>query len=475
MNQKKNVGRRMARSITIRVVTAVATALLTTATLAQTIPDIGFRSVGRGRPLANVHDQKVVGPQWSGPPGTPRDQLKLDGFAPGALPKAVKPLPVDLFTSKDFYADRALWSDPRYFRCNSPMATEFQKGILSANPLNKTDDPANGPWGHCDVDYPRESIVSPYGFKTAQEHYEALQKESRARGTLRKYTFKDFPAVEWNGLYERPSTSAPRQQSWAWGAHSQISTLLSVLTPEYQQRTVQEAYHQVRGHAMWPSNFCWPEGFMRRWYPFAVWEHQVIATPDLVQISAGVADNFVTNIYVGREFNKDDVGKGGVPRLGAAVPRWYGETVGFWDGDVLITWTSNIQGWKSHSFFEFSSHMQSIEIYTPIRDASGKFIGLNHEAVFYDPEALAVPVRIVRNLHKINAFTDAKEQPLPFIECIPTIYPIEGNAKSVSPGETIQYEVPDMYGRPWDAIWQKYFEQGMKRPEENEDLFDFGK
>ena len=30
-----------------------------------------------------------------------------------------------------------------------------------------------------------------------------------------------------------------------------------------------------------------------------------------------------------------------------------------------------------------------------------------------------------------------------------------------------------MYGRPWDAIWQKYFEQGMSRPEEGEGLFNF--
>ena len=188
---------------------------------------------------------------------------------------------------------------------------------------------------------------------------------------------------------------------------------------------VQEAYHQVRGNALWPSTFCWPEGFMRRWYPAAVWEHYVIATPDLVHVRAGVARNFIQDTYIGREFNMEDVPKGGVPRLGAAVPRWYGETIGFWDKDTLITWTSNIQGWKSHSEFEFSSKMQSIEIYTPMREA-GKFVGLNHETILYDEEALATPVRIVRNLNKINNFTDTNEVPYPFIECVQTIFNVNG-------------------------------------------------
>ena len=118
----------------------------------------------------------------------------------------------------------------------------------------------------------------------------------------------------------------------------------------------------------------------------------------MVQILAGVARNFITNIHIGREFNMD----GAVPRLGADVPRWYGETIGFWDEDVLITWTSNIQGWKTHAASEHSSKLQTIEIYTPNRDANGKFLGLNHEAIFYDPEALVEPVRIIRNFVKLE-------------------------------------------------------------------------
>ena len=103
---------------------------------------------------------------------------------------------------------------------------------------------------------------------------------------------------------------------------------------------------------------------MRRYYPFSVWEHYIIATPDLVQITAGVARNFITNIHVGREFNMEDVANG-ARLVGLAVPRWYGDTIGFWDGDTLITWTSNVQAWKSHSSLSWSGQLQSIEIYTP--------------------------------------------------------------------------------------------------------------
>ena len=255
--------------------------------------------------------------------------------------------------------------------------------------------------------------------------------------------------------------------TWYGMLYNQVSTILSLLTPEYQTRMVQQEYHQVvTNKSQWPAQYCWPEGFMRRWHLAATNEHEIMVTPSLVQILTGVADNFITNIHIGRKFNMD----GAVPRLGADVPRWYGETIGFWDGDVLVTWTSNIQGWMSHSAFEFSNKMQTIEIYAPNRDENGHFVGLNHEAVFYDPEALVQPIRIVRNLKKLRGFEEG--DPYAFVECVQTIFPVKGTATPVSPGATIEYDVPDMYGRPWAQVWEKYWERGMERPKQ-EDIFDF--
>jgi hypothetical protein len=50
---------------------------------------------------------------------------------------------------------------------------------------------------------------------------------------------------------------------------------------------------------------------------------------------------------------------------------------------------------------------------------------------------------------------------------------VNGRLEAVTPGTVIQYRIPDWYDRPWAKIWEEYFEQGMKRPEADESLFDF--
>ena len=262
---------------------------------AQQVADPGFKSVGRGAPLAaSVQDfprpahmppttadikqimetvarLPFVGPmRLPPPPGTPAnpdlpESIDIMAASEGAVPKGIKPLPIDIFTSKDFYKDRALWTDPRYFRCNSPRALEVQRGAIFGTTIGK-DPPRTAAWGYCDRDYPRKAIVSPYPFKTAQAHYEALLAETHKRGGPTQHTYATVPG-ELNGWY---APGGFPDNWYAMELWNQIPTVLSLLTPEYQTRMVQQAYHQANTNVpQWPSQYCWPEGFMRRWHSAA--------------------------------------------------------------------------------------------------------------------------------------------------------------------------------------------------------------
>lgn len=360
-------------------------------------------------------------------------------------PDGVTPLALDMFKSKNFYKDKALWLDKRYYRCNNPrdLYNMWNTGRIGPNP------PDSASWGNCNDDWTRERILSPYPYKTAKEHYEALLAAAKAKGGPTVYSKATTP--DWDGYYQRDG-QADRGSEWTWGA-AQAPVVLSLLTPEYQKRMVQSMYHEaVSNSPQWNASFCYPEGFIRWWsQPSQAGNFQLTMTTWQVQFLSGIADNFLRQALIGKEQHVQK------------VPQWYGETIAFWDGTTLVMWTANVQAWTlSHAMFETSDKMETVETFKPAYDAAGKFVGLDHETIFYDPDVFVAPVRGSFRFRRV-ATTDDANRRYTFIECLSNIVNVDGRPKQLTNGDP---RYVDYYGRPWAKNWEKYIEAGWDKPQD---------
>jgi len=128
-------------------------------------------------------------------------------------------------------------------------------------------------------------------------------------------------------------------------------------------------------------------------------------------------------------------------------------------------WRTNVIVGKPNSqTVAFSDKMETVEIWKPAVDASGKFVGLDHEAIFYDPDAFVAPVRATYRFAR-RATVEDQNRRYTYIECLSNIYNTDGRPTQLTNADP---RFVDYYGRPWARNWEKYFEAGWEKPGEGD-------
>ena len=223
---------------------------------------------------------------------------------------------------------------------------------------------------------PLVTIPPPMEFETSAEHYAYLLEQADGGTT---HTFDTLP--RWDGLWNTAGNTA--MDSFVDAPRFQGKVREGVLTPAYEAAYKERWREQIElGEVQYDRlAHCEPPGYPR--FLLEPYTHEFINLPQQ-SYQINDFDSSIRRIYIGQE-HKNLTG----------THSWFGDIVGFWDGDRLVTHTVDLLPVDFTRWAPMTSNQfESVEVWE-LKQYPDGIERLEVQVTFYDSFAFVKPVHAV--------------------------------------------------------------------------------
>jgi hypothetical protein len=235
---------------------------------------------------------------------------------------------------------------------------------------------------------PLETMPPPMEFETSADHYAYLLEQANG-GT--SHTFETLP--RWDGLWQTAGNTSMDAFVDAPRFEGQVRE--GVLTPEYEVAYKERWRQQIElGQVQYDRlTHCEPPGYPR--FLLEPYTHEFINLP-LQSYQINDFDSSIRRVYIGQE-HKNVIG----------THTWYGDIIGFWDGDKLVTHTVDLLPVDFTRWAPMTSNQfESVEVWE-LKTYPDGIERLEVQVTFYDSYAFLKPVNAVYAYRHATALVDA--------------------------------------------------------------------